>query len=162
MRVHRPREALQLGESDRRIEIVVERRDEAPRRIGGRRRARQLDVLQRVVEPLEGGIKKDPQTLGFLLLMTGSAMAALGGLMILSDLFKAGRKTLRPIALIGQNALLAYVVIMLGFEHVLWLTGIGNSFTSTWQVATVRSIVLTTLAGTVVWYATRKRFVLKA
>lgn len=115
-----------------------------------------------LVEPLEGGIKKDPQTLGFLLLMTGSAMAGLAGLMILSDLFKAGRKTLRPVALIGQNALLAYVIIMLGFEHVLWLTGIGNSLTSTWQLATVRSIVLTTIAGTLVWYATRKRFVLKA
>lgn len=121
-----------------------------------------LLVAGMIVEPFEGGIKKDPQTLGFLLLMAGSAMAALGGLMILSDLFRAGRKTLRPVALIGQNALFAYVIIMLGFEHVLWLTGIGNSFTSTWQLATARSIVLTTLAGTLVWHATRKRFVLKA
>ena len=115
-----------------------------------------------LVEPLEGGIKKDPQTLGFLLLMAGCAMAALGGLMILSDVFRAGRRALRPAALIGQNALLAYVIIMLGFEHVLWLTGIGDNFTGSWQAATVRSVVLTSLAGALVWYATRKRLILKA
>ena len=119
-------------------------------------------VAGMLVEPLEGGIKKDPQTLGFLLLMAGCAMAALGGLMILSDVFRSGRRVLRPAALIGQNALFAYVIVMLGFEHVLWLTGIGNAFTSTWQVATVRSVVLTGLAGALVWYATRKRLILKA
>ena len=119
-------------------------------------------VAGMLVEPLEGGIKKDPQTLGFLLLMAGCAMAALGGLMILSDVFRSGRRVLRPAALIGQNALFAYVIIMLGFEHVLWLTGIGDSFTSTWQAATVRSFVLTGLAGALVWYATRKRLILKA
>lgn len=119
-------------------------------------------VAGMLVEPLEGGIKKDPQTLGFLLLMAGCAMAALGGLMILSDVFRSGRRALRPAALIGQNALFAYVIIMLGFEHVLWLTGIGDRFTSTWQVASVRSVVLTGLAGTLVWYATRKRLIWKA
>jgi hypothetical protein len=118
-------------------------------------------VAGMLAEPLEGGIKKDPQTLGFLLLMAGSAMAALGGLMILSDIFRSGRRALRPAALIGQNALFAYVIIMLGFEHVLWLTGIGGSFTSSWQAATVRSVVLTGLAGALVWYATRKKLIWK-
>ena len=118
-------------------------------------------VVGMLVEPLEGGIKKDPQTLGFLLLMSGCAMAALGGLMILSDAFRAGRRGFKPIALIGQNALFAYVIIMLGFEHVLWLSGIGDSFTGTWQVATIRSVVLTGLAGAIVWFATRKRLIWK-
>lgn len=118
-------------------------------------------VAGMLVEPLEGGIKKDPQTLGFLLLMTGCAMAALGGSLILSDIFRSGRRALRPAALIGQNALFAYVIIMLGFEHVLWLTGIGGSFTGSWQVATVRSFVLTGLAGALVWYATRRKLIWK-
>ena len=118
-------------------------------------------VAGMLVEPLEGGIKKDPQTLGFLLLMAGCAMAALGGSLILSDIFRSGRRVLRPAALIGQNALFAYVIIMLGFEHVLWLTGIGGSFTGSWQVATVRSVVLTGLAGALVWYATRKKLIWK-
>jgi hypothetical protein len=121
-----------------------------------------LLVAGMLVEPLEGGIKKDPQTLGFLLLMAGCAMAALGGLMILSDVFRSGRRALRPAALIGQNALLAYVIVMLGFEHVLWLTGIGNTLTSTWQLATIRSVILTGLAGALVWHATRKRLIMKA
>ena len=121
-----------------------------------------LTSLGMLTEPLVGGIKKDPQTLGFLLLMAGTATAALASLMIIADVFRSGRRTLGPIALIGQNALFAYVIIMLGFQHIIWLTGIGDSFTSTWQQATVRSFVLTALAGLVVWAATRKRLLWKA
>jgi predicted acyltransferase len=120
-----------------------------------------LMTLGMLAEPLEGGIKKDPQTLGFLLLMAGMATAALASLMIVADVFRSGRRTLAPIALIGQNALFAYVIIMLGFQHILWLTGLGDSFTSTWQQATARSVVLTTLAGLIVWAATRKRLLWK-
>lgn len=120
-----------------------------------------LLVLGMLAEPLEGGIMKDPQTLGFLLLMAGTAMAALGSLMIAADIFRSGRRVLSPVALIGQNALFAYVIIMLGFQHILWLSGIGDAFTSTWQQATIRSVVLTGLAGIVVWAATRRRLIWK-
>ena len=119
-------------------------------------------VLGMLAEPLEGGIKKDPMTLGFLLLTAGSATVMLGGLMIVADATRSGRRAFRPVALMGQNALLAYVVFMLGFNHVLWLTGIGERFTDTWPLATLRSVVLTSLVGLVVWYATRKRLVWKA
>jgi len=121
-----------------------------------------LVVLGMFAEPLEGGIKKDPQTLGFLLLMGGAAMSALASLMITADVFRSGRRGLAPVALIGQNALFAYVILMLGFEHILWLTGIGNAMTATWPQATVRSFVLTALAGLVVWAATRRRLIWKA
>ena len=119
-------------------------------------------VLGMLAEPMEGGIKKDPQTLGFLLLMAGSAKAALGALLICADRFAAGRRQLRPVALIGQNALLAYVVLMLCIEHLLWLAGVGDAFTSTWPLATARSIALTLAAGLIVWGATRQRLIWKA
>ncbi len=115
-----------------------------------------------LVEPLEGGIKKDPQTLGFLLLMSGASTAALGGLLIVADTFQAGRRFLRPLALIGQNALFAYVILMLGIEHVMWLAGVGDAFTSTWQLATMRSATLTILVAVIVWLATKKHLVWKA
>lgn len=119
-------------------------------------------TLGMIAEPFEGGIKKDPQTLGFLLLMTGTALASLGGLLIVADAFRSGRRGLGPVALIGRNALFAYVVLMLGLGHLLWLVGIGDAFTSTWQMATVRSVLLTVAVGGIVWYATRKRWVWKA
>jgi predicted acyltransferase len=119
-------------------------------------------VLGMFAEPLEGGIKKDPQTLGYLLLMAGSAKAALGALLIFADRFAAGRRQMRPVALIGQNALFAYVILMLFVEHLLWLGGVGDALTQTWPVATARSIALTLLAGVVVWGATRKRLIWKA
>jgi hypothetical protein len=121
-----------------------------------------LLVFGMLVEPLEGGVKKDPQTLGFLLLMAGTATASLGSLLILADIFSAGARRLRPIALIGQNALFAYVIFMLGFEHLLWLTGMGNALTSTWQLATLRSVMLTFLVAVLVWLATKKRLIWKA
>ncbi len=120
-----------------------------------------LMCIGMLAEPLEGGIKKDPQTLGFLFLMGGTAMAALASLMIAADVFRSGRRTLSPVALIGQNALFAYVIIMLGFEHILWLTGAGNAMTATWQQATIRSIGLTALAGLIVWAATKRRLIWK-
>jgi hypothetical protein len=121
-----------------------------------------LLVFGMLVEPLEGGVKKDPQTLGFLLLMAGTAMSSLGSLLIIADIFSAGARQLRPIALIGQNALFAYVILMLGIEHLLWLTGMGNALTSTWQLATLRSVMLTFLVAVLVWLATKRRLIWKA
>ena len=118
-----------------------------------------LLVAGMLFEPLEGGIKKDPQTVGFLLLMAGSSTALLVTLLICADTFKA--RALQPLALIGQNALFAYVVLMLVVLHVLWLAGIGDALTSTWQLATVRSIALTILAAAIVWFATKKRLIWK-
>jgi len=115
-----------------------------------------------LVEPFEGGIKKDPQTLGFLLLMAGASTVMLGALLLAFDSLKAGARRLRPLALIGQNALFAYVVLMLCGLHLLWLTGIGEAMTSTWQQATLRSVLLTFVAGLAVWFATRKRLIWKA
>lgn len=121
-----------------------------------------LLTIGMLVEPLEGGIHKDPQTLGFLLLMAGAATAMLGSFLIIFDAMKVWARQLRPLALIGQNALFAYVVLMLGVLHLLWLSGLGDAGTSTWQLATIRSAVLTIIGVTIVWFATKKRLLWKA
>ena len=115
-----------------------------------------------LIEPLEGGIRKDPQTLGYLVLMAGTATALLASLLILADVFKPGQRVLRPIADVGQNPLFAYVVFFLGILHVLWLFNAGNVMTATWQQATLRGIACTVLTGFVVWFTTRKRLLWRA
>jgi len=113
-----------------------------------------LLVAGMLVEPLEGGIRKDPQTLGFLLLMAGSATTSLASLLILGDAMRS--TAVQRLSVIGQNPLFAYVVLMLCLEHLLWLTGFGDAFTSSVFTASLRSIAVTTLAGVVVYRATRR------
>lgn len=118
-------------------------------------------VTGMLAEPLEGGIRKDPQTLGYLLLMSGVATAGLASMLLLLDGFPRVGRRLRPLALVGQNALFAYVVYMLGIGHVLWLAGAGRAFTDTWPMALARSVLLTTITGVIVWLSTRRRLVWK-
>jgi len=119
-------------------------------------------ILGAVLEPLEGGIAKDPQTMGYLTLMTGVAYSGFTVLLILVDALHLGKRQLRPLVEIGQNPLFAYVVFFLGIEHVLWLMDRGEAFTATWQQATLRGFVLTAIVGGLVWFTTRKRLLWRA
>lgn len=118
-----------------------------------------LLVIGMFLEPLDGGIKKDPQTLAYLLVTSGAAMGALASILLLFETRIA--RGLEPLIPIGQNALFGYVVIMLGLGHLLWLVGVGEAFTATWQQATVRSVVLTLGAALLVSLATKRRLVWK-
>jgi hypothetical protein len=115
-----------------------------------------------VLEPLQGGIKKDPQTFGYLVLMTGAAAAMLTGLLIVVDVFRMSQRVLRPLVEVGQNPLFAYVVLFLGILHLLWLFNAGNFLSATWQQATLRGVLLTTLVGMTVWLSTRKGLLWRA
>jgi Domain of unknown function (DUF5009) len=116
-------------------------------------------VAGMLVEPLEGGIKKDPQTLSYLFISAGVGLAGLATLLVLADVMRVAKRPFAVLSTIGQNSLFAYVVFFLCGEHLLWLTGLGKTFTATWQEATIRSTVLTAIVGFVVWAATRKRLV---
>jgi hypothetical protein len=119
-------------------------------------------VIGVLLEPLEGGIKKDPQTLGYLTLMTGAAIAGLASLHLGASVLRAPRAVTRPMVEIGQNPLFAYVIFSLGIGHVLWLSGAGAAFTQTWPQALLRSITLTAVVGLIVWLATRRRLLWRA
>jgi len=118
-------------------------------------------VVGMLVEPLEGGIKKDPQTLGYLLVMSGVATMALGGTLVIMEAFGAARRRFAPLVLVGQNALFGYVLFMLGIGHLLWLADAGRAFTATWEQAAARSVVLTVVVGGIVWAATKRRLIWK-
>lgn len=118
-----------------------------------------LLVIGMLLEPLDGGIKKDPQTLAYLLVTSGAAMGALASILLLFETRIA--RWLEPLIPVGQNALFGYVVIMLGLGHLLWLVGAGEAFTATWPQATVRSVVLTLGAALLVGLATKRRLVWK-
>ena len=120
-------------------------------------------VIGVLLEPLEGGIKKDPQTLSFLFLCGGMWLAVLLSMTILLDLIQGAARTLsRPIVLAGQNAMLAYVLYMLFFSHVAYLTGIGDALTETPGAAALRGMLATALVLATLWAATRQRILWRA
>lgn len=119
-------------------------------------------ILGMLLEPYEGGIKKDPQTLSFLVLMTGFSFVSLVAILVLSDLSVRGGRFFRPVAQIGRNALLMYVLFTLFISHAAYLTGVGNFFTEGPIPALARAVFFTALTSMLVWYATTKRIFWKA
>lgn len=114
-------------------------------------------ILGMLTEPLEDGIRKVPLTLSYLTLMTGLSYVFLGALVICADHFKALGRRLRPLVAIGQNSLLAYVILNLFLMHLLWVTGVAQRLQGSWQEALLRSVVITAAGTLLVWLATRKR-----
>lgn len=119
-----------------------------------------LLVVGILLEPLEGGIKKDPQTMSFLLLCAGLWFAVLLASTILIDVIGgAVRRIVDPLILAGQNAMLAYVIFMLFFNHIAYFLGFGDFLSATPGEAAVRSLIVISIVMTTLWLATRYRIV---
>ena len=119
-------------------------------------------VLGMILEPFEGGIKKVPQTLSYLVLTAGLSQAMLIVALILTDVLAGTKRVMKPLVDIGQNPLLAYVVFMLFLNHIAWATGIGGIGTKVWWEATIRGLIFTGLAAVIVMTATRKKMFWRA
>lgn len=119
-------------------------------------------VIGILLEPFEGGIRKDPQTLSFLLLMAGFSFHSLVAVMIASDLSQRGRKVLHPFALLGRNPLMIYVMFSLCINHIAYLIGVGDLFTVGAVPALARAAFFTTLTAVAVIYLSRKGLLWKA
>ena len=133
-------------------------RDRILIRIGGLAGA--LLVIGILVEPLEGGIKKDPQTMSFLFLCAGLWVGVLLACTILVDVIGGRiRKAAHPIILAGQNAMLAYVVFMLFLLHIAYLAGVGDALSATAGEQVARATAATVLVMAILWAATRNRIV---
>ncbi len=65
-------------------------------------------MLGVLLQPFEGGIKKDPSTLCYYFLTAGIAYLLLTSFLILTDVFKT-RRPLSLLAYSGQNPMIAYV-----------------------------------------------------
>ncbi|MES2179733.1 MAG: DUF5009 domain-containing protein [Gemmatimonadota bacterium] len=113
-----------------------------------------------LLEPLEGGIKKDPQTMSFLLLCGGLWLGVLLAATILIDVVGgAWRRIFEPIILAGQNAMLAYVIFTLFLLHIAYYLGFGDFLSATPPQQVVRGVLVTTVVMALLWTASKKRIV---
>ncbi|HEX6588712.1 MAG TPA: DUF5009 domain-containing protein [Longimicrobiales bacterium] len=119
-------------------------------------------LLGMLLEPFEGGIKKVPQTLSYLFVSAGLSSMILLACVIVADAFGHGRRLLRPLVEVGQNPMLAYVVYMLGLNHLLYLLGIGDFLTGSATEATIRGFLIAGVVSALVWAASRARLYWRA
>lgn len=121
-----------------------------------------LLILGMLLEPFEGGIKKDPQTLSFLVLMAGVCFVSLAALLIIADRLNVTRRTTRVLAETGRNPLLMYVLFSLFINHIAYLVEVGDYFTVGIGPALARATAFTALTTAVVVWLTRRRVFWKA
>ncbi|HOP50740.1 MAG TPA: DUF5009 domain-containing protein [Ignavibacteriales bacterium] len=112
------------------------------------------------VEPLQGGIKKDPATYSYLLLTTGLAIQTLISLSILVDYFQKD-KYFKILINIGKNPLMAYT----GHSHILWpilflsgLDNVLNTFMVGPLLGTLKAFLLTLILAYFVNNLTEKKY----
>jgi hypothetical protein len=133
-------------------------RDRLLARMGGW--AGVLLVAGILLEPLEGGIKKDPQTISYLLLCAGIWLSVLLALTILIDVVDGRiRRLADPLILAGQNAMFAYVIFMLFLSHIAYYFGFGEFLSASPAQAALRGLIVTSVVMVVLWMATRYRVV---
>ncbi len=119
-----------------------------------------LVVLGVVAEPLQGGIKKDPATLGYLFTTAGLAVSALVALSVAVDYF-GWRKALAFLWQSGQNPMVAYVACDLVVYPLLNITGgvalLWPLYSSPWLGA-LHGVILTTVTILITMFTTRKKW----
>lgn len=119
-----------------------------------------LMALGVVAEPLQGGVKKDPATLGYLFTTAGLAVSSLVALSVAVDYF-GWRKAFAFLWQSGQNPMVAYVACDLVVYPLLNLTGgvalLGPLYGSPWLGA-LHGVVLTTITILITMFTTRRRW----
>lgn len=89
-----------------------------------------LLIAGALIDALGPTIRKDPQSLSYLIVTAGTSLALLIVLMVWVDVLKLAPRSTRVLVEVGQNALLAYVAFTMFFNNIGWLTGFGE-----WQYA---------------------------
>lgn len=116
-----------------------------------------------LVEPLHGGIKKDPATLSYLTLTAGLSIVCLSGLMVLTEVLNL-KKYLYILTGAGKNAMMAYVAGSNLIMPVLALTGLDALFVGPDYpvfLMVVKAIVITLGVGWVSALAARKKLFMR-
>lgn len=116
-------------------------------------------VLGLVLEPYEGGIKKDHPTLSYYFITSGLAICVYIGFSVLIDVFRL-KRWLRLLIDNGQNPMIAYAGINNFIIPVLALTGVSGPLThfttSPWR-GFWRGVIITLLLAFTVSFLTRKK-----
>ena len=121
-----------------------------------------LLVIGAAIEPLGDGIKKDPQTLSYLVVTTGLSLALLIIALIAVDVLKSGKRVSRILIDVGQNPLIAYVAFTMFFNNIAWLTILPRWQPQTPGEAVGVGLVFTGLTALIAATATRKRIYWRA
>lgn len=119
-----------------------------------------LMALGIVAEPLQGGIKKDPATLGYLFTTAGLAVVALVALSVVVDYFGC-RKASAFLWQSGQNPMVAYVACDLVVYPLLNITGgvalLWPLYSTPWLGA-LHGVILTTVTILITMLTTRQKW----
>lgn len=119
-----------------------------------------LLALGIMAEPLQGGVKKDPATLGYLFTTAGLAVSALVALSVTVDYFGC-RKATAFLWQSGQNPMVAYVACDLLVYPLLNITGgvalLAPLYGSPWLGA-LHGVVLTALTVVITMLTTRLKW----
>jgi multisubunit Na+/H+ antiporter MnhB subunit len=113
-----------------------------------------------MAEPLQGGIKKDPATLGYLFTTAGLAVAGLVALSVTIDYF-GHRKATAFLWQSGQNPMVAYVACDLVVYPLLNLTGgvalLWPLYSSPW-LGFLHGVILTSVTVLITMLTTRLKW----
>lgn len=121
-----------------------------------------LLLLGAALEPVAGGIQKNPQTVGYLLVTGGVCLAVLTFVIIVADLLLMGTRASRTLTAVGRNPLLAYVAFTMFLNNVAWLTVFPQWRPSTaWEGVGV-AFVFTAATGALVAVTAKKKLLWKA
>ncbi len=108
-----------------------------------------------LMEPFQGGIKKDHATLSYFVLTSGLAA---WWVCAFEEMGKTAlRKVWAPIALIGQNALMAYLIAGFLIVPVFALTPLDALFSGSVALQMIRAITITLLSGGVSGFLASKQ-----
>jgi predicted acyltransferase len=117
-----------------------------------------------LLEPLGGGIRKDPATFSYFIVSSGLAFLFLASLTIISRSFRTG-KGWRLVADTGTNPILGYLVITNLVWGIVGLTGLEaliNSLTENpWLILLYAGVKTVFVALVTAWF-TRRRIFLRA
>ena len=119
-----------------------------------------LMALGIMAEPLQGGVKKDPATLGYLFTTAALAVVALVALSVVVDYFGC-RKASAFLWQSGQNPMVAYVACDLVVYPLLNITGgvalLWPLYSTPWLGA-LHGVILTTVTILITMLTTRQKW----
>ena len=113
---------------------------------------------------MQGGIKKDPATIGYLILTPGMALSMLVFFIIIIDL-KKHRKAFFILTGSGKNAMLAYFTSENLIVPAFALCGINtvvSGFSNQPLWLTIMGIIITLLTAWLSALAAKHKFIIKA
>jgi hypothetical protein len=114
-------------------------------------------LLGLVLDPLEGGIRKEPETLSYFFTVTGTTLMLLAAMTTVTDALRRSR-AVSVLIDVGHNPLLMYVMFTVLLNSLFSLTPAMEGFLQTSPgMSVVRSVLMTLLTVIIVRWVSRQR-----